>query len=57
MISKFLMVSGKAEDVVDTQGCVPENITLNSNPVPVTGYHLQCSIDSHLLEENTGGET
>ena len=56
MISKFLMVSGKAEDVVDAQGCGAENIALNSNPVPVAGYHLQSRIDTHLFEENTGGK-
>jgi len=56
MVTKLLMVTGKAKEIADTQSYSAQYITLNSQSIPVPDDHLHYRVNALLLQKCAASE-
>jgi len=57
VITKALVIAGQAEHIVDAKRCGTQYISLQSDPISVSHYHLQDRLQSLQFQVDTGSQT
>jgi len=57
VVTKLLMVTGKTEDIADTESYRAKHIALNSQSIPVPNDYLHYGVGALLLEKQTADKT
>ncbi|MBA7660838.1 hypothetical protein ES703_68844 [subsurface metagenome] len=56
MVAELLVVAGKTEDVIDTEGDGAEHIALQRQPVPVANDHLHHRLNALLPQKQAASQ-
>jgi hypothetical protein len=57
MISKLLVVTGKAKQIFQTKSTGTKDVTLHADPIPVAARHLDYRLNSLGLRNQAGSNT